>query len=271
MDRITPLDNRILPFEYFRSPIDTAWKREFFNSKYPPNSEWDWIDSDQPENAIDDRPITYKFNDYGFRCEQNFDDVCTDFKILVSGCSMTVGVGVAYEHAWPQKFKELVGKMRVFQAVKNAEPWPAAGRDIALYNLAQSSASPDYVVRSIYKTIDLITPDLVVVCWPPETRFEQPSKTHRNKLRDIQMEDNEFPDRYQTPGWPEYQLYKNIEFLDMLCLHKNVPLVHGPGQELTMFGIDPRNGARDHIHPDEQWHEEFAQLCYDTWAKNSNK
>ena len=249
MDKVTPLDNRILPCDYFRSDMFHAWKREFFNSKYPPNSEWDWIDSDQPENAIDDRPITYKFNDYGFRCEQNFDEVCTDFKILVSGCSMTVGVGVAYEHAWPQKFKELVGKM-------------PAGHEIALYNLAQSSVSPDYVVRSIYKTIDLIAPDVVVVCWPPKTRFEQPERAFKNKMRDFQFGDDEYPDRYILPGWSEYQLRKNIEFLEMLCLNKSVPLVHGPGP-LSQFGIDPRKGARDHIHPDEQWHDEFAHLCYD--------
>ena len=61
-------------------------------------------------------------------------------------------------------------------------------------------------------------------------------------MRDFQYEDDEFPDRYKVPGWPEYQWRKNIEFLEMLCLSKSVPLVHGPGP-LAQFGIDPRNGA----------------------------
>ena len=260
--------DRILDFEYYRSPIDTAWDRELFPSKYPANSEWDWIDTDRPENAIDNRPITYKFNDYGFRCDVDFDDIkIGDYKILVSGCSMTVGVGVAFEDTWPQQFKRIIQKNRIFETLKNIhEP-----KDITLWNLAQSSASPDYVVRSIYKTIDLFAPDVVAVCWPPDTRFEQPDKSHRNKLRDFQMQDNEFPDRFEVPGWPEYQWRKNIEFLEMMCMMKNVQCIHGPGHDMCMFGIDPRDGARDGIHPDEAWHKEFAELVFTQYHKNINR
>ena len=260
--------DRILDFEYYRSPIDTAWDRELFPSKYPANSEWDWIDTDRPENAIDNRPITYKFNDYGFRCDVDFDDIkIGDYKILVSGCSMTVGVGVAFEDTWPKQFKRIIQKNRIFETLKNIhEP-----KDITLWNLAQSSASPDYVVRSIYKTIDLFAPDVVAVCWPPDTRFEQPDKSHRNKLRDFQMQDNEFPDRFEVPGWPEYQWRKNIEFLEMMCMMKNVQCIHGPGHDMCMFGIDPRDGARDGIHPDEAWHKEFAELVFTQYHKNINR
>ena len=260
--------DRILEFEYFRSPMDTAWDRELFPSKYPANSEWDWIDSDQPENAIDDRPITYKFNDYGFRCDVDFDDVkIGDYKILVSGCSMTVGVGVAFENSWPHQFKKIMQQNRVFETLKNINDQ----RDITLWNLAQSSVSPDYVVRSIYKVIDLYAPDVVAVCWPPATRFEQPEQAFRNKLRCIQYEDNNYPNRYKVPGWPEYHWKKNIEFLEMLCMSKGVQLIHGPGHELTMFGIDPRNGARDHIHPDEAWHKEFAELVFTHYQRNTSR
>ena len=83
---------RQLDFKLFSSQFDTAWKQELFFSKYPPNETYDWVDTDTPENAGNQDQIDYTFNEYGFRSDR-FDQR-TDFNILTSGCSLTVGIGV---------------------------------------------------------------------------------------------------------------------------------------------------------------------------------
>lgn len=221
------------------SSIETGWKQELFHSKYPPNSTYEWIDTDIPENAIDDRPITYKFNEYGFRSD-SFDKR-SDFNILVSGCSLTVGVGVAYDDSWPQQLKTHFNQ------------------PTTVWNLAQSATSSDYVVRSIYKVVDVLKPDLIAVCWPCETRFELPFKHHN--IKDYLFDDPGYPEQYKVPGWGEHNIQKNIILLKSICQSRNIPCVSGPGP-LTDIGIDPRTGARDGDHPDELWHKEYAELVY---------
>jgi hypothetical protein len=228
-----------LDFKLYSSPFDSAWEQELFYSKYPPNSTYDWVDTDTPENAIDSRTITYDFNEYGFRSD-SFDKR-SDFNILVSGCSLTVGIGVAYQYTWPQVLKTHINQ------------------PTTVWNLAQSAMSPDYVVRSIYKTIDILKPDLVVVCWPCETRLELPFK--RSFVKTHFFEEKTYPRELQVPGWDEHNHRKNIILLKEICQSRNIPCVSGPGP-LTDIGIDPRTGARDGTHPDEKWHKEYAELVF---------
>ena len=227
-----------LPFEIFTSSYSDAWKQELFYGKYPPNKTYEWIDTDTPENAVDDRHITYTFNEYGFRSD-SFKQR-SDVNILVSGCSLTVGVGVKYENTWPQQLKTHINQ------------------PTTVWNLAQSSTSPDYVVRSIYKTVDVLKPDLIAVCWPAETRFEGP---HNGKLRDYQLDTDEYPRLFVDQEWAYHNLQKNIIFLEQLCELRNIPLVHGPG-DYTDFGIDPDTTARDGSHPGDSWHQKFAELVF---------
>ena len=231
------MSNR-LSFEIFTSPYADAWKQELFSGKYPPNRTYEWVDTDTPENAVDDRHITYTFNEHGFRSD-GFKQR-SDFNILVSGCSLTVGVGVKYENTWPQLLKTHINQ------------------PTTVWNLAQSSTSPDYVVRSIYKTVDVLSPDLIAVCWPAETRFEGP---HNGKLKNYQLDTDEYPKLFVDQEWAYHNLQKNIIFLEQLCKLRNIPLVHGPG-DYTDFGIDPDTTARDGSHPGNLWHQKFAELVF---------
>ena len=229
-----------LDFKIYTESMDRAWEQELFYAKYPPNSTYDWVDTDTPENAIDNRPITYDFNEYGFRSD-SFDKR-SDFNILVSGCSLTVGIGVAYQYTWPQVLKTHINQ------------------PTTVWNLAQSAMSPDYVVRSIYKTIDILKPNLVAVCWPCETRLELPFK--KFSLKTHFLEEKTYPRELQVPGWDEHNHRKNIILLKEICQSRNIPCISGPGP-LTDIGIDPRTGARDGNHPDEKWHKEYANLVFE--------
>ena len=228
-----------LDFKLYSSPFDSAWEQELFYAKYPPNKTYEWIDTDTPENSINHDDITYTFNEHGFRSD-SFKQR-SDFNILVSGCSLTVGVGVKYENTWPQVLKTHFNQ------------------PTTVWNLAQSSTSPDYVVRSIYKTIDILKPELIAVCWPAESRFELPKNKH--SITTYQLDTEEYPKLLENPNWAYHVFQKNIIFLEQLCKLKNIPLVHGPG-EYTDFGINPDTSARDGSHPGNPWHQEFAELVF---------
>ena len=234
---------RQLDFKLFSSQFDTAWKQELFFSKYPTNETYDWVDTDTPENSSNQDQIDYTFNEYGFRSDR-FDQR-TDFNILTSGCSLTVGIGVKYENTWTQLLKTHFN------------------RPTTVWNLAQSSTSPDYVVRSIYKTIDILKPDLVAVCWPAESRFELPKDKHL--LMDYQLGTADYPELLENPLWASHNFQKNILLLKQICLARNIPLVHGPGDH-TDFGIDPDDSARDGSHPGNKWHREYAKLVFQHYS-----
>jgi len=231
--------NNRLPFENFKSSYADAWEQELFLSKYPPNETYDWVDTDTPENASNQDEITYQFNEHGFRSD-SFNQR-TDFNILTSGCSLTVGIGVKYENTWTQQLKTHFNQ------------------PTTVWNLAQSSTSPDYVVRSIYKTIDILKPNLVAVCWPAESRIELPKDKHW--LTDYQLDTAEYPKLLENPNWAYHNFQKNIILLKQICLVRNIPLVHGPG-EYTDFGINPDTTARDGSHPGDKWHKEYAELVF---------
>lgn len=244
--------NNILPFEWNVTQYNTAWKQELFYSRYVPNAEYKWCDTDIPENAIYiDDTISYKFNEYGFRSDSFTNR--SDYNILVTGCSLTVGIGVPFESVW---FNKLADKIKEHK------------QSVTVWSLAQSAASPDYVVRSLYKTIGVLKPDLVVVLWPSETRFEFPNDNQQT-LRDYMLpSDNNgcklYPKHLISDEYFKHQLQKNILFTEMLCKCNNVDFIHGPC-EGTPVNVGPRTGARDKHHPDKIWHNEWATAVYEYW------
>ena len=242
------MNNKQLEFKYHTTPFEQMWNKGFFHSKYEPNSEYRWVDTDTPENAVNDDKWTYKFNEWGFRSAPFTER--SDANILISGCSITVGIGVEYENTWGQLLK------RMFEQ--------QLGKTVTVWNLAQGSCSPDYTVRSIHNTIELFKPDLVAVCWPADTRFELPSDDPATPevIRDYQLGDDDYPKMFVRDGWGPAQHQKNIIFLKMLCEQHDAKLIHGPGDN-TDFGINPDNTARDGSHPGNKWHKEYAELVFE--------
>jgi len=246
------MNDKHLPFRFHTTPFADMWEKGFFHSKYEPSSEYRYVDTDRPGQAVNDDDWTYKFNEWGFRSAPFTDR--SEFNVLISGCSLTVGIGVAYEHTWGQVLKTLLEQH--------------LGKTVTVWNLAQGACSPDYTVRSIYTTIDLFKPDLVAVCWPAETRFELPSNNPSTPhvAKDYALNDLDYPKLLVREGWGDAQLQKNIIFLKMLCERHGAKLVHGPG-DLTDFGIDPDVGGRDGAHPGKLWHKTFAELVFEHWQK----
>jgi hypothetical protein len=256
-------DNSIFPFQFLKTPFNQAWEKGLFLGKYKPNSKFKWVDTDIPKNANSNHEnFVYEFNEYGFRSD-SFDDR-SEYNILVSGCSLTVGIGVAYEDTWPMVLKKHLEKRLKTK--------------ITVWNLAQGGSSPEYVVRSIYKTIEVLKPNLIAICWPHPGRVELPDNKNKfniKHIRDYLPGDKDYPIHLLNKDWWNIQMERNIIFLKMLCEKYDCQFRHGPmwpdcPDNLTDFGMDDNwgNGARDNMHPDKEFHKDFAQQVLNHWVEN---
>jgi len=241
-------------FLYYQDTKDT-WNKELFKSKlYPPNTTVEWIDTDKPENAVNNKQINYTFNEYGFRSD-SFEDR-GDINILVCGCSHTVGVGVDQNDNWANVLKQKLQK--------------ATDKKIVVWNLATSGASCDYVVRTVYKTLDILQPDYVCVLWPPRERLELPSlgKPRDGCTIQTHVHDIKFPKLLVDQEWlDDYNFAKNNIMLDTIGNTKNCRVIkdsdHRSGNRNLDGEFFPANSeARDGLHPNEDWHNTVAEYYF---------
>jgi hypothetical protein len=156
-------------FDYKRYPRAPAWVET--------DKELTWYSTDNETNCdnglIAERhkytknDITYKFNSLGFRLSScnyplKFDDAYGYPTIMVSGCSVTEGVGLPEDHIW---HSHLIEKF-----IKNND----TSRPIAKLNLAKGGSGTDGIVRRIYISIEKYgaRPDLIYLLLPVITRQE---------------------------------------------------------------------------------------------------
>lgn len=184
----------------------------------------------------------YKFNSYGFRGPE--PTVTADFKILVSGCSFTEGIGLPYETTWPER---LAAKIPGAVAV----------------NLGQGGHSCDYTARSIYKTLEIIKPDLVAILWPPKERYEDIIK---KSIMSVAPNDDRFAFArlYTNEDYIEYQYQKNVLLVQHLCDTQGVQFISFPSEMgLPLCDRQQYPLARDDMHPGPGWQQAVADKMYE--------
>jgi hypothetical protein len=237
----------------YNSNIKTSWERELFYSKmYPPNTTVDWVDTDKPEDAIYKKDIKYTFNEYGFRSD-SFESN-SDINIMTCGCSHTVGVGVDQQEAWPFVLKEMVQSY--------------TGKTVSVHNLATSGASPDYVVRSIYKTMGILNPDFVCVFWPPITRLEIPYDMDDRNFTQTFVKNSDFPKPFVNEHWlQDYAYEKNLVLVNAISEINGANFISNTVIESIVENIEgdyfPADStARDGMHPGPNWHKTGAEFYF---------
>jgi hypothetical protein len=122
-----------------------------------------WLASDSKEayakkaNRLFDRiNIEYKFNSYGYRGSE-FDKIA-DNKVLVVGCSHTLGIGLPYDQTWPYIFTEML---------KQEHPG-----SFVLWNLGMFGESNDYIARILNCAVEKLNPSVVIVLFTGFSRRE---------------------------------------------------------------------------------------------------
>lgn len=227
------------------------WQQELPESDLPKNQTLYWMyPDDEPGFAKNQTPgytetsVTYRMNSHGYRGIE-FNEAA-DFKILVSGCSHTFGIGINEEDLWCNQFSQRISGAKV-------------------YNLALGGRSPDYVVRSIYKTIDIIKPNLVMVMWPDQSRFERPAQDGVSMAWWTATDEyylNDFTDeKYQ-----QYNFEKNQIFLENLCASRSVPLIALTYDHCSR-NVNKRDAARDGMHDGPVWNHQVANIYWQEFQK----
>jgi hypothetical protein len=205
-------------------------------------------------DKLNDPEISYQFNSRGFRtCELVYEP--DKFRIVTTGCSFTMGVAVKQSACWPEVLSTKIP-------------------DSVLYNLGVGGASIDYVIRSIFVTLDVLKPNLVCVLLPDPARCEV---VLDGNIHHATAHCPIFYKNYANDEYQEYQKTKNLEFLKLLCKHNQVPLIICDSknifniadsidhQELSKF-LDV---ARDGLHYGERWHKHVANKFLSMYNKES--
>ena len=182
-----------------------------------------------------DRPITYRFNQFGFRADE-FDSPGSN--VLFLGCSHTLGVGLPYESTWTHIVSSEL-------TLKN-------------YNLAIGGTSNDTAFRLAHHWIDQLQPGLTIFLSGPNSRIEL--HTPDDLIKDLSIHE-EGHDKNFMRQWIgnnvncNMNYLKNLLAIKQLCNERGIKFLH---EELR--NIHPIDKARDLQHYGEKTHSRIAAM-----------
>ncbi len=197
---------------------------------------------------LDPDVITYKYNRYGFRCDE-FDDRPAGIAL---GCSHTEGVGVREQDAWSSVLSKLLG--------------------VHVWNLGVGSSSLDTVFRVLEYWLPKLTPKFVAICIPYVARIEVFVRDGIHR-QDIPINLGHWPSnvaRYNTfyREWAVSDVNmimlrrKNLLAIQQLCDKANTALVVEEADVIVDNMSVVKSCARDLMHPGAKNHAYFAQHMY---------
>lgn len=204
--------------------------------------------------------ITYKFNSYGFRCEEFSGGPY----LLALGCSYTMGYGLPLHETWPYKLGQSLG-------LKTA-------------NLAWGGYSADTCFRLAEYWIDRLRPQLVVMLSPPIDRFElhvdPKCNFSQHKPVEVIMTNTE---SYLFRPWESFLRHyfvndtnstinqtKNALALRQLCadMHTNCVVLHS--QHFMQFSREEIGYARDYLHGGPRAHDRIQAAVLEQIKHRTN-
>ena len=202
----------------------------------PPHKDWNYTSDN----------VNYTFNSLGYRGDEI--DTPSNFTILVCGSSSTFGTGLDDTQIWPYHLKQRFNKEKI--------------NNTKLINLGVAGVPNDYITRLLYRSIDTIKPDLVVVlyAWLNWGEFIQEDGTviHKKLVPD------------QSAGFDNITVrenfIKNFNMVNLICKNtrlislkvRDLKTVHSTVKE--KLGRD--DSARDGWHLGPSVHKEFANQLY---------
>lgn len=189
----------------------------------------------QSNNWVD-RPITYKFNSYGFRADE-FESPGSN--VMFIGCSHTEGIGLPYESTWAHIVSTSL-------KLKN-------------YNLGLGGTANDTAFRLAHHWIDQLKPDLVIFLSGPRSRIEL--HTIDNQIENLSIHaDGNYTKTFMR-HWAGNAINCNMNYLKnmlaikQLCNKNSIKFLH---EELR--GVRPIDTARDLQHYGEKTHRRIAAM-----------
>lgn len=202
--------------------------------------------------------ITYKFNSYGFRC----DEFSQGPYLLALGCSYTIGIGLPVESTWPEVLAKKLG--------------------LKCANLAWGGYSADSCYRLAEYWIPELRPDYVCILVPPRNRLEL-CLDASIMPGDRQLPIEVFMPQSMSNIYNENDVYLNHWFLNedngRINSRKNAHAINNICQELNIrcsyrFCEDYMTRsreeigyARDYLHGGPIIHNILAEELYNEYQK----
>ena len=232
------------------------FKTQYHHYKKFANKEFAWLSTDSEElylknistnydqllkNNCIDKVVKYKFNTYGFRC-QEFNDQPS---IIFLGCSITAGIGIPESESWPS----LVSSQLKLQC----------------YNLGIGGSSCDTAFRLGQCWIPQLKPSMVIILPPAVGRVELVLPT--GATHDFMPKNDIDTTHPFYKSWLMHDLniemnqQKNILALQSIC--------HNHGIKFNCIPLDKMKKtdlARDLIHAGTQSNYNFASIVVNTVA-----
>ena len=183
------------------------------DSKY--NADCNWQNPETKQQMIlngwdHNTVIEYKFNQNCFRTDE-FDN---SSRIMILGCSFTIGVGLHLNQTWPERFSKLTGNL--------------------IWNLATGSASMDTCYRVLKHYLPYLNVNTVIMCDPGNNgndRFEL--WTNHNGAESVITVLNPDQDNGQyCKDWfssdknATIQYEKNLDAMQNVCTKSGVRFMH---------------------------------------------
>ena len=207
MDKICP--------DFIISSFKDACAVEKFHGK--------WMTADTEENykkvirttevPYGPNDIEYKYNNYGFRCDDFDSWEKFPYRILYAGCSMTEGIGLPLDDIWPKLMHK-----RMCEEYNIEMPY---------WTIASGGTGLDQMVRYLYNLKDLIRPQIILCYLPGKERrelwYEERwgtwvfDKHQKRKYNFDQYDTKVFTDE----RYVEYQTEKNLAMLEMILKELN--------------------------------------------------
>lgn len=206
------------------------------------NKTLQWADSDNEEqyNKVKDHvpygptDIEYKYNNYGFRCD-DFDHWSNHpYRILFAGCSMTEGTGVPLKDLWAKQLHSMI-----CNRIGNIPYW----------NVATAGSGLDHMVRYLYNTKDLLKPQLIISYVPEKVRRERWFED-RWSVWNLGIDIEKDTKIMLEEKYVEYQTEKNLAMLDMILNELDCTFLYSSSAEdfsISNYIKSPRYIQKQHI------------------------
>jgi hypothetical protein len=145
----------------------------------------------------------YAVNSAGYRCAEWRPMPDGKKNVVVLGCSHTFGEGLDEGEVWVDQLYTLVNQ-----------------RLLRFWNLGSPGASADKIVRILYATEKVLSPKIVIVCWPERSRRERLDSLTKNLTSDNELLKTE------TDQTDQQTFLKNVFFAEKFAEKQGAKIFH---------------------------------------------
>ncbi len=192
--------------------------------------------------------VEYRFNNFGFRTDDDFDIDNPKPGIMVVGCSFAEGEGVNLEDMWGYKICKKF--------------------NCAFYNLAQGGSGVETQYRMIKAWAPILKPIAILSQGVHTHRYELWSNSkciHVNPWTDIKYARID-PTFYRNVLMNDYQndltLSRTYDAIKHIVSELQIPFYEVYQPDLREYNIDKNDYARDLSHPGKLYNSAVANYFY---------